>query len=57
MKYETKVIESIDDNLDFKKLSIDNSGFQYGKNVMTFQKKDGSVYVVTVNQLKGPIRK
>lgn len=52
MKYETKVIESIEKYLDWEILKIDNAGFQYGKSIMEFQKTDGSKYVITVTKIK-----
>lgn len=52
MKYESKVIDHIYETLDYEKLKMDSAGFQEGKSFMTFQKKDGSKYIISVLKVR-----
>ena len=51
--YTDKILNSIQEGLDYNKLSIDSGGFQYGLNVLEFTKDNGEKYIITVNKTRG----
>ena len=65
MKYESKILEKFADNLegpDMNKLQIESISYpsDYSRpansNVMTFERKDGSIYVVQCSLLRRKIK-